>query len=83
MSTINVSASGIVQDYNRRKISPDSVTPVTQGTLRLWIWCNSYIAELYIGGPDLKPGMVQLTSKTAYMNTMSAQEIADHVCESV
>lgn len=72
-----VTAAGIAQDYNRRNIQPDSVTEVKQGYLRLWIWCNSYVAELYIGGKDLRPGRVQIAGQAAYRNTTSPQDIAD------
>ena len=79
MSTINTTASGIARDYNRRGIAPDQVTETTHGSLRLWLWCNAYVAELYVGGAELKPGMTILTSQCAYENPLTPQEIADDV----
>lgn len=75
-----VSGSGVAQEFNRRKISPDKVIAVKQGTLRMWSYCNSYIVELYCGSNDgiLKPGMA-LISDGAFINTYTPQEIADHL----
>lgn len=75
-----VSASGIVQEFNRRKINPDKTVTAKQGTLRMWLYCNSYIVELYCGSNDgiLKPGMV-LISDGAFINTYTPQEMADHL----
>jgi hypothetical protein len=76
-----VTASGIVQDYNRRKIAPDKTATVTQGYLRMWLWCNSWVVELYLNNADgiLRPGTVAITNHSAYINTYAPQEIADNV----
>jgi|GEM_PF-4640600 len=76
----DVSASGLVREFGRRKIEPDKTAAVTQGTLLLWMYCNSFVVELYCGSSDgeLKPGMVTI-SNGAYINTYSPQEIADHL----
>ena len=78
--THTVSGSGIVQELNRRKISPDKTVAVKQGTLRMWLYCNAYVVELYCGSKDgnLKPGMVMI-SDGAFRNTYSPQGIADHL----
>jgi len=78
-----VTASGIVQDYTRRGIAPDRTEPVKQGFLKMWLWCNSYVVELYVDNLDgtLKPDTVALTNHSAYINTYSPQEIADDVCK--
>jgi hypothetical protein len=65
-----VTAAGIVQDYNRRGIKPDSTVEVRQGQLKLWIWCNQYIAELSINDLTIR-------GTGAYRNTLSPQDIAD------
>lgn len=75
-----VSGSGFVQELNRRKISQDKTVTVKQGMLRMWLYCGSYVVELYCGSNDgvLKPGMA-LISDGAFINTYSPQEIADHL----
>lgn len=75
-----VSGSGLVQEFKRRKIEPDQVAQVTQGTLRLWQYCGSRIVELCIGNIDgeLKPGMA-LIWDGAFENTYTPQEIADYL----
>lgn len=75
-----VTGSGMVQELNRRKINPDKAVVVKQGVLRMWLYCNSYVVELYCGSKDgnLKTGMVMI-SDGAFINTYSPQEIADHL----
>lgn len=74
-----ISASAVVQDFNRRNITPDWQHEVNQGVLRLWRINNSLITELYIGSDKGKsiPGTIAVTSKFEYENTSSPQEIAD------
>lgn len=78
------SATGIVLDYRRRNISPDQAHQIASGTLRLWIWCNSYVAEFWPGCPDgvLRPGQIQLTSPYYYLNLCQPEEIAADLLES-
>lgn len=78
------SATGIVLDYRRRNILPDQTHQVADGTLRLWIWCNSYVAEFWPGCPDgvLRPGQIQLTSPYYYLNLCHPEEIAVDLLES-
>lgn len=74
-----ISASAIIQDFNRRNIEPDWKHEVNQGVLRLWRINNSLIAELYIGSKDGNsiPGTISVMSKFEYENTSSPQEIAN------
>ena len=66
----DVCASGLVCEFERRGINPDETTQVIQGTLRLWMYCNSYVAKLEL------PGGTCLTGG-AYINIHTPQEIAD------
>lgn len=81
MEKTQISAAGIVQDYNRRGIAPDEQHQVNQGTLRLWLWNNQFIAELYLGSKDgqLVPGTYQICGQGTYRNTYSPQKIADNL----
>ena len=74
-----ISAASIVQDYNKRGIAPNWKHEVTQGILRVWLFCNSFIVELYIGSDNGEsiPGTIKVTSKYQYCNTHSPQAIAD------
>lgn len=73
-----ITGSGLVEDFNRKKINPDKEVVVNQGYLRMWHYCDAYVAELYCGSKDGKliPGMVSIRDG-AYLNTYTPQEIAD------
>lgn len=79
MYKYEVSASAIVQDFNKRGIVPDWQYTVAQGILRVWLFCNSFVVELYINSNNGEsiPGTLQITSKYIYVNTLSPQDIAD------
>jgi len=69
-----VTAAGIVQDYNRRGIKPDSIIEVNQGQLKLWIWCNRYIAESNINDLTIR-------GAESYRNTLNPQDIANDLLQ--
>lgn len=79
MRRTTVTAGGVVQEFNRRRIAPDEEHAVNQGWLRLWLYNQQYVAELYCDSVDGKtfPGMVSLCAGSAYINTNSPQDIAD------
>ena len=68
-----ISATAIVNDFNRRKITPDFTHDVTQGTLNIWRLNQRFIAELHTGND----GVVIVTGRSSYRNTTSPQDIAD------
>jgi hypothetical protein len=77
MRKYNITASAIVNDFNRREIKPDWTHAVLQGTLRLYRLNQDYIPELYLGADKLKPGTVIITGQSSYCNTAPPQDIAD------
>ena len=74
-----ISAAAVINDFNRRKIQPDWIHEVKQGHLRVWLFCNSFIAELYVGSNEGQsiPGTLQILGRQSYANTHSPQDIAD------
>ena len=76
----NISASGVVQDYQRRNINPDKIKKVKQGLLLMWQFGNEYVCELRLGAISTKrtTGEISITGGE-YVNTYSPQEIADDI----
>ena len=71
-------ASAIVQDLHRRGIKPDKIEDVNQGVLLMWQFCNSYVCELRLDTKTTKKQAGDWSiSGGCYINTYSAQEIAD------
>ena len=76
-----INATSIARDYQRRNIKADYEHAVTQGLLLVWVVCNNYVCELRLGAnkSELKSGDICINSECAYINTYSAQEIADDI----
>jgi hypothetical protein len=74
----------VISEFNRRKITPDVESQVKQGHLRLWYYCNRYIAELYLDSADgrLAPGTIMLCGGP-YQNTTPLQEIANDIMSQI
>jgi hypothetical protein len=76
---IRVGIPSVVKAFRMRGIAPDETHKVAQGKLNLWLFCHDYIGELIIGNDGRTPGDILMTSDCAYINTASAQEIADDI----
>ncbi len=83
MRKYDISASSVVQDFNRRGIAPDWQHEVEQGILRLWRINNNLIAELYIDSNDGEsiPGTIKITGRSMYVNTLAPQNIAEDLMQ--
>ena len=81
MRKMEVSSPVMINYLNRSGIKPDWIYKVRQGHLRVWLVCNQFVAEVYIGSNEGTsiPGTLQVLAKYAYANTHSMQDIADDI----
>ena len=62
----------VIWDYERRGILPDKQVEVAQGLVCMWLVCGSYAAMVRVG-------RTTIAGESLYLNTYSAQEIADDI----
>ena len=81
MRKYDVSATKVINDFNRRKIAPDFIYEVTQGYLRAWRLNQDLIGEVCIGSDkgEIIPGTLRIMCSQYYENTCNPQEIADDI----
>jgi len=69
-----LNACTLISDFERRDIAPDKTVAVTQGTLLLWLVCNSFAAMVRLHDNKTTARGIDL-----YINTTTPQEIAGDV----
>src|SRR5271166_6338708 len=73
-----MNACCLISDYERRRIVPDRTEKVEQGSVLLWLVCNSYAASVRVAN-----SRIMVRHPDLFENTATPQEIADHVLASV